>query len=334
MNSQIAYLVCRCVPTAALIGYHSLDTSSLCEKQRDDFAIVKRLKSFGLDTTCRRKVFDRDPHAALKTFTVKTKEGLHSFGREGFPIARIGEIEIKGTPKEINETFMDFINRKDWDSTCQDSQNIISKIDGDSVNFFVGKAGVLVPAREFVFQQMNVPSSVVGINDLASICVYLKDANEKQPSKIRWDTVRGRMNALLILQPIGSSKTKVTYIIEVEPNGWARWFLSREVIDFFCGNCTTEMLLSLKADIEKSFDEGLSVEEAARREFQKKLQKEKHFVSIVDDVGVDKQDIKDTLAMLHNKLRELEKTERTEKLDLSALKNRVREDIRKARSRS
>ena len=86
--------------------------------------------------------------------------------------------------------------------------------------------------------------------------------------------------------------------------------------------------------MEKSFDAGLSIEEAARREFQKKLQKDTEFVSIVDDVSVDRQDVKDTLTMLHNKLRELEKTERTEKLDLSGLKNRVREDIRKARSRS
>jgi hypothetical protein len=53
----------------------------------------------------------------------------------------------------------------------------------------------------------------------------------------------------------------------------------------------------------------------------------------VDDAsGVDKEDLRTTIAVLEAKLASLRNTEKTEKIDLSELKKRVERDLKKARA--
>lgn len=161
------------------------------------------------------------------------------------------------------------------------------------------------------------------------------DASKEAPNS--WLYVRGRTNSVLLVEPKGENITSITYVVEKNPAGWA--FISSAISNFVAGQYDVLVLSDLKRVLEqKSNDEeeGLTVEQIARRRFENKLKQEakaKEAKSIVDDPsGVSKEDVRATVAVLEAKLASLRAMEKNEKMDLSELRHRVEADLKKART--
>jgi hypothetical protein len=127
--------------------------------------------------------------------------------------------------------------------------------------------------------------------------------------------------------------TRVTFFIEKEPCGWGWIFSGLE------GVAPVSVISDLKKFLERENDEngekGLSVQEVAKKRIQDKLSKAKkdnvdHLID--DDLKISKEDLKATIKLLEEKLTNLKKTERVEKIDLSELKSRIEHDLKKAKS--
>ena len=236
------------------------------------------------------------------------------------------------------DLFEDMNGRKEWDATCANSQKTISS-DGTTVCYFRGKSGVLAPARDFSYTMSRLQGGVVG-KDFSSIVLFSKDASDKLP-KSGFNVVRGKINSLLIAEPIGTTKTLVTYVVEMDVKGLiASYLLGRNITSFFTGDTPVQFLTSLKSAIEEdSVDEAISVEQAARLAWQKKLKKREEAekgTSIVDDVGLaseSKEELQATVTLLEHRLKELNKLSGDlVSPELDKLKSRVRTDLGKARS--
>ena len=325
---------------AVVLGLTSV-TSSVASaegiKEREDgFKVSQRLRQ-GLNPNNLRPRVGQGNEAGLKTFTIFNRDGGYTFNADdghSLPIARVATIEVKGRPSEVADLFEDMTGRKSWDKTCADSQKTISP-DGTPVCYFRGKSGVLVPARDFSYTLSRLQGGVVG-KDFSSIVLFSKDAHDKLP-RSGWNVCRGKQNSLLIAEPVGSTKTKVTYVVEMDVGGLIATYLAgRSLTGFFTGDAPVQFLTYLKAAIEEdSVDEAMSVEQAARLAWEKKLRKRDEAekgTSIVDDVGLateSKEELRSTISLLENRLKELGKLPGS---DYNDLKARVRSDLAKART--
>ena len=54
--------------------------------------------------------------------------------------------------------------------------------------------------------------------DFSSIVLFSKDASDKLP-RSGFNVVRGKINSLLIAEPVGTTKTLVTYVVEMDVRG-------------------------------------------------------------------------------------------------------------------
>ena len=185
---------------------------------------------------------------------------------------------------------------------------------------------------DFAMTICRVPAGVVGINDFMSSAFVNVDASTVAPTGTTW-AVRGKMNSVLLLKPLNAELTEVTYVVEVQPNGWFfSWF-----VDYF-GNRLADPIANMKKELEKDLiveDASASVEEIARQRFkrhQAQIQ-EKNKTSIVKDVTADVEDLKKTLTILESRLDDIRKSQKSEGLDLSALENRVKSDIARLKKR-
>ena len=83
------------------------------------------------------------------------------------------------------------------------------------------------------------------------------------------------MNSVLLLEPKGERRTQVTLVIEKDPMGWS--FFSPFIANLFAGEIAGNMLLQLKKMLDGDHvdeDKDLTVEQIARKQFQKKLEQE------------------------------------------------------------
>ena len=178
----------------------------------------------------------------------------------------------------------------------------------------------------------RVPAGVLGINDFMSSAYVNVDASDLAPPAATW-AVRGKMNSVLLLKPLNAELTEVTYVVEVQPNGWLfSWF-----VDYF-GNCLADPIVHLKQELEQDLvgeDASASVEEIARQRFKRHQlqQREKNHTSIIKDVTAEVEDLRKTLSILEARLGDIRKTQKAEGLDLSALEKRVQSDISRLKAR-
>jgi hypothetical protein len=187
-------------------------------------------------------------------------------------------------------------------------------------------------ALDFALTLCRVPAGVVGINDFMSSAFVNVDASSVAPHATSW-AVRGKMNSVLLLKPLNAELTEVTYVVEVQPNGW----LFTMFVDYFA-NCLADPIVNMKKELEHDLvgeDANASVEEIARQRFKRhQLQlQEKNHTSIVKDVTADVEALQSTLAILEARLADIRKSQRAEGLDLSALEKRVQADIARLKKR-
>lgn len=183
----------------------------------------------------------------------------------------------------------------------------------------------LFKARDFAFNICRVPGGMVGLRDFMSVAFINVDASTVVPPTA--SAVRAKHNSILVLQPINAETTEVTYVVEVQANGWIPSF----VAEFFADNLVST-LRSMKAELEaaeNNEEASATIEEAARLRFKRHLaQKEgKHSTTIINDVTSNVEDLRVAKAALEKKLQEIRKAKSTEGLDLSELENRVKKDL-------
>lgn len=191
---------------------------------------------------------------------------------------------------------------------------------------------VITFSADFSLTICRVPAGVVGMNDFMSSAFVNVDAGQTAPAANSW-AVRGKMNSLLLLKPLNAEQTEVTYVVEVQPNGW----LFTMFVDYFA-NCLADPIANMKAELEHDLvgeDASASVEDIARQRFRRhQQQQEKHHSSIVKDVTLDDaEDLRKTLDILEARLADIRKTQRAEGIDLSALEKRVQADISRLKKR-
>jgi hypothetical protein len=136
---------------------------------------------------------------------------------------RVADIEIDAPIEEVACLWQNQNERASWDSSVL-SAKIISPSARDSgsaessasVVRLVGRPGYLLPARDYVFKMLKAPAGLVGLNDFRAVCFFGIDSPASLTKS--WFYVRGNMNHIMLLRPIGS-KTLVTYIVEFSYNG-------------------------------------------------------------------------------------------------------------------
>ena len=140
---------------------------------------------------------------------------------------------------------------------------------------------------------------------------------------------------MLLVEPKGEHRTRVTLCIEKDPAGWA--WMSPFLANLAAGDSPAYLLRDIKRALEKDEagdDSQLSVEQIALRNFNEKLLREEAAavgLMIIDDPTASREVLRATIKELEERLVRLNKTERLEGIDLSELKSRIHEDLRKAR---
>ncbi len=324
-----------CVAQCVLLGsrYES-EAEALTSKEENQkaYEITQRLRN-GMDQNNLRIRPSVKNDAPVRVFTL-WKDGGYIFGKNGLPIARVATCDIKGDINTVADKYVDIKHRKDWDRTADDTYSSVSKDDGVSYSYFKGKAGWLVPARDFVFTQVELPPGVVNISDIQARVIFNRDCHDKLPLG---RAIRGEQNSLLILQSGGLHKTKVTMLTECDPKGWANIF-GTGTMDWLVGDSTVQVIKYLKESVEMEVeqDAGLSVEEAARLRFMKKQRQMDELGSntIVEELSpAAREDLIETVKMLEVRLSKIVKDEHETKMDLTELKARVNSDLSKAKMR-
>jgi len=150
----------------------------------------------------------------------------------------------------------------------------------------------------------------------------------------RTNAVRGYMNSILILEKKNADKTLCTLLIEVGPRGWL--YPLSGIVSMITTRRIVNYMTNFKQLFEKdkeSYD-SMTVDEIARKRFEK-IQKEKNKeTNIIEDDDVNnKDDLRITIRMLENKLVQISNTERKDKINLTDLKERVRNDLNAAKNK-
>ena len=300
----------------------------------DQYALAQRFRAGLSSSNLRLRKSYTVEGAEMKTFAVRTRDGL-VFAKGGLPVARVAQLEVEGTSvEELAALVEDPVSRAEWDTANCAESRVVKDQGRTELHYLRGRAGWIVPARDFVYSQVRLSPAALGINNFQSIVILRQDASASYPS--RWDSIRARANSVFVLEPLSPTRVLLTYMVELAPGGRAAW-LDNATVDFFAGDSMLKFLLNLKCRSEKSSkeSEGLSVEEAARRRFHQK-QKKAASSSILDDLntsGVSKSDLQQTVRMLEKRLADLSRQEKAEGLDLSSLRGKIQDDLTSARER-
>jgi hypothetical protein len=254
--------------------------------------------------------------------------------KKHYLISRVAQFAINASSEDIAKAWLNQgENRSEWDSNCSKSKLIKINDDGSKLSYYKGYGGLLLtPAREFYLNIYKMHGAVVGIDSYTtSVLVSINNDDKKLPSSFL--TVRGYQNSVLILEKQSADRTLCTLITETGPGGWLypiSGILSMIITSRLASTITSFIKLFDKNDIY----DNMSVEEVARNKFEK-AQKEKNKEKLLDDADktIYKEDLQSTIRMLENKLTSIQKTERSENIDLSDLKRRVVSDIKSAKSK-
>lgn len=306
----------RCI--FASVAVFSTTKFCMCSKKDqnlDDkmFSVVKYFQPAFVEKNLhlRRTLSD-----GVKIYSFKKK--LQSQGN-----IRIIKCEINSPINEVVELWKNQNHRKRWDVTnCKESQTVRSLDSNISLNYLLTPPGYLISSRDFSYLTFKAPGGCIGSQNFMSVAFVNVDAPSEVDSSY-W-VVRGNLKSILLLEPIGSQRTSVTHVIEVNANGWTLSNISEYYMDRLANTIS-----SFKKDleIEENLEESVaSIDEAAMLRF-KKHHAELETVSIVEDVTANVEDLSATIVVLKAKLKDMEVSEKREGLDLAVLRHRIEKDI-------
>lgn len=251
---------------------------------------------------------------------------------EGF--LRIGQIDVAADIQVAVEMWEDHIKRSTWDSSVVSETQVIDKIDENvKVNYLINRAKYL-PSRDFALVSTRSGAAMVDNNSFKAVVLVNTDASDLIPRS--WKAIRGKMEGVVLFEPIGFRKTRVTYVVNVFPSGWSS--VMPYLADILMGDNVLMTLSNLKTKIEndRSFEDDLSipVEEVVRRQQARKKKEQQDLekkYNFLDDMSLSESDMISTVSMLEERLKKLEKSEKEDKIDLRDLRQRVENDLRQAK---
>jgi len=298
------------------------------------------LMALSHDSLIRLKGCEAKSGLSIYALRLGLEQG-NKFSADGLPICRIAIIEVLAPVESVAEAYEDMKARVEWDTSCAESKSVPLSLQSNSsssssggvkVHYTRGKAGWLVPAREFLFLSGRVPPALLGLPNYNALIIVHKDysdddlpASSLLPKSLT--VVRGKQNSMLVLEPISANRTKVTYLVEADAKGMIASLLPASLVDFLAGDGLVLFLSSLKARAEdKDEDESLSIEEIARRRFEKKLAKEnsKNRPDL-EDVLASKAELLEMEKMMVKRIATLQSP------DDAALRKRIEHDLKKTR---
>lgn len=311
------------LPALAIIA----QPSSRCD---EEYELATRLKT-GLNVSNLR-LRKEHGNGDLRTYSVRTA----NFGKGGLPLCRVATVEVGASVEEVSALLENASLRRDWDPAHTSESRVVpsSNVDASKkLNYTRGKAGTIVPARDFVVSTRRHSPAILSINNFNSVVILNTDASSQLPTS--WRAVRGRQNSCYVLEPLSSSRTLVTYMVEMGVGGWAAW-LDNATVDLLAGDSMLLFLLSLKRYVEAQQSETakMTVDEAARTRFQRQQRAASEQALVDDWTVVSKADQMETVKLLERRLSELGQQERKEGLDLSELRKKMQADLQTAREKA
>jgi len=255
MARKAANLRLFAVPLAAALL--SPSASSADDQQDKIFATSQRLrKGFAFAELKAGK-----PRAD-KVECYRPKEYYGRFGRDGYPVARVVSVEIDAGKDAVMAAWMDAERRRGWDPNVH---RIVVRPSPDgpvTQTYARSPLPYLVPARDYCTRTYHSSGALIGVDDFTASAVVHVDAADACPASWLSVYVRGRLNAILLLQPLAPARTRATYVVESDPGGWG--FLAPAVANVFHGDAAALTLAGLKRAAERvdaGDEDGLTVEQ-------------------------------------------------------------------------
>lgn len=327
-------------------------TRSYCDSKKNNenaIALAQRMKKYLEIDDQVAPSEDYNPYRqtkyVLNRLLVTKSSGLKIYAPKSLEqnnshcVVRTSQIEINGNINDIKAVLMDGEFLNEWDQTIQDS-DIIGK-DKNEVSLHIRtKPRTFIPSRDFVVTKVVIPGAVVDKRDyLSEVIVTFDNSDAKKP--LNFFQVRGNYNSILVLEPKGS-KTLCTLVIEINPGGWMTLLLGPPISRWFVGERIASTLDGLKIYIEKEFasdtSSSVSIEEAARKLYQKRLKKQKDKESkssILYDysINVSESDLLNTIKVCESSLKAISASEQKDKADYSELRGKIETDLMLAKKR-
>lgn len=317
------------LPALAIIASTRRQPSSRCD---EEYELATRLKT-GLNVSNLR-LRKEHGNGDLRTYSVRTA----NFGKGGLPLCRVATVEVGASVEEVSALLENASLRRDWDPAHTSESRVVPSSGGNvdaskKLTYTRGKAGTIVSARDFVVSTRRHSPAILSINNFNSVVILNTDASSQLPTS--WRAVRGRQNSCYVLEPLSSSRTLLTYMVEMGVGGWAAW-LDNATVDLLAGDSMVLFLLSLKRYVEAQQSETakMTVDEAARTRFQRQQRAASEQALVDDWTVVSKADQMETVKLLERRLSELGQQERKEGLDLSELRKKMQADLQTAREKA
>jgi len=192
----------------------------------------------------------------------RPKEHYGRFGRDGYPVARVVSVEIDAGKDAVMAAWMDAERRQGWDPNVH---RIVVRPSPDgpvTQTYARSPLPYLVPARDYCTRTYHSSGALIGVDDFTASALVHVDAYDACPASWLSVYVRGRLNAILLLQPLAPARTRATYVVESDPGGWG--FLAPAVANVFHGDAAALTLAGLKRAAERvdaGDEDGLTVEQ-------------------------------------------------------------------------
>ena len=179
--------------------------------------VLNRLRKYASQESESELKFKKESNG-VKIFSILEGKIPDPDKNTGLNTARVGKAVIEAPVSEVANAWWNFNSRREWDSLNTAVSQIVD-IYGDTLRlvYIKGKPKPMISARDFGFLSVYLKPEALGFSSDTSIFLQV-DASDIVPKDK--GSVRGKINSLLVLEPLGHNKTSCTYICEVEPQGW------------------------------------------------------------------------------------------------------------------
>lgn len=322
-----------CLGGAVLAAYHFANERNTSIAMNDRSPELHKIVN---NTATRMGKYTHTKSDLLKF--AREKNGVNIFHVKegkipgGLGVARVAEVEINAPIDQVAELWWHQGVRKQWDTLNTDDSQTVRELDNDTkICYIRSKPKAMLAPRDFCYYVCRVPSSLVGHSFNAQVFVQV-DANNEVPADPA--CVRGNVNSMIVFTPITASKTRATYCVEMNVNGW----VPSSVMDMNADDVPMTIGV-MKSTLEKdaAVEATQDIETAARARFnttRRLTESERNRgPSVIDDVTASKEDLSNAIALLEKRYKNLVAEERASGHDYSELKKRMQDDISRGKNR-
>eukprot|EP00127_Corallochytrium_limacisporum_P002089 Clim_evm3s103 gene=Clim_evmTU3s103 len=140
---------------------------------------------------------------------------------------RLGKVSVNCSAEKYAEVLWNYPLRAEWDSLNTDAiEELKVETDTSKLVWLLGKPKPGLSARDFVFHSTKIPQ-----DDGSFLFVQTDAAKDPAKPEDQSVAVRGNVNTLMYIKPAGESSCDITYIMEIQVNGWVPNFVVDAVID-------------------------------------------------------------------------------------------------------